>query len=197
VTTDSLRGSLPNHVYVVNTSTGTVETRISQAVVVGRIVDARGRDARVYSGDEEFETVSFDDVRADERAVTVEIVADTTIGNIQEGDHVSFYMGMLGAEDPHIFLEGLRSLDRVIVVLTLDETGANAGTYRPVLGNALLGEILNDRVTFDGLGDDASSFIGDLDTVPEVVGAVEKGDVRHVLKLGGPAEESEKAVPLR
>jgi hypothetical protein len=171
----TLSDNLPNQTYSVE---GAPPTPSSGGVVVGRVLEATPAYGFVSSGGETRDDpqtstpVGFDNPRAEWRIATVRISVQKSAGI--EGPPGEVVVGALVTavgEDAHRQVQGLSELGDVVVILDGERSYAWDPKVRVVArGGALLGDVdPAGFIGFPALGPENKVFVGQLDTVPELM----------------------------
>lgn len=182
--------ALPSTVVVAETVKGQVEHSFSDLVITGRIVGVRPGNAVHYENldrvgrpgvnDEAWREVDFYSSEAHERNVLVTVAVSKSSSQSQVKE-LEFRMGVPGGGDPEKFMASVRGIGESIILLEEREDGRNAGDLMPILRGAGIGELEPDGgISFPGLGEESTKFVGDLRTSDDVWNAT-SGSVR--LKL--------------
>lgn len=117
-----------------------------------------------------------------ERSVNVHVAVEEVIGNESVPSALSFRMGLLNANDPDLFLDGLRSLGHVAVALTMHPRQADL--LLPAEQGALIGRIDKPgRLTFPALAPAGDEFLAGITTVDEFRTTASEPDQTVVLVL--------------
>lgn len=176
-----LREALPNRTYTIP---GVTTFTHSDVALVGRVTAAAKGPAFAHTGEDDvIVPVDFDDPSAAERAVDVHVVVDESFGNIEVPRELTFRMGLIGAKDSDLFIDGLSSLGRIAVVLKARQD-RDGEALIPTEQGALIGQIDDaGRLSFPGLGDDKDDFIIGISTVDAFRAAASEPSRRVVLEL--------------
>jgi hypothetical protein len=152
----NLREALPNRTYTVP---GKATFTYSDVAIIGRITSAETGAAFAHAGDDVLVPVDFDDSSAAEHALDVGVAVDEWFGDGEPASKVSFRIGSLGSRDRELFLDGLRSLDRVAVTLQKRQDRDGKVLIATEQG-ALIGRIDGSRPLWcPGLGLEEHGFV--------------------------------------
>ncbi len=174
-----LSEALPNQTYILRTEQGVQTFKPSVGVVVGPITGVSRGEARMHTDEDEYEIVDFDDPRADERTALITVEVEEGFGFYSSGQQLVVRTGLHGAENPDSFVEGLRALGSVVIVLGQVADGPDKGTLYPAQMGTLLGQVSSEgRMTFPALEEDGANFLGGIRSV---------GDMREALAVSPPA----------
>lgn len=146
----------------------------SEVVVYGTVDSVEPGVGYIYTdseaGDEAKET-AFDDPAADARDVVVKVVITDAVGLGQQ-ETVDFRMGVLLNADPAQFMASLRGLGEVAALLDRMPDGARTGEYYPIMSGAGIARVeVDGSLVFEGLGKEAASFTGAIETAPNLMNA--------------------------
>lgn len=140
----------------------------ARAVVMGTVTAVEPGDAKIWGEEEDSVTYAADfyDPEVDERNVVVTVEAETVTtesGTSRPDQPVQIRIGVLGGAEPDQFMASLKSMGRVVGLLSELPDGPHKGEYYPSLGGAGLGLLTADgAVRFPGLGDREGEFVGQL-----------------------------------
>ncbi len=160
----SLAQALPNQTYS-DLDTGQTYS-ISDAVVLGTVIEARVAAAYSFAGDGiDYREVPAEDPEADWRMVSVTIAPERTWGEAPVSEPVVFQLPLNGAIPVKTGVASVGELGRVVVVLEGD---------RVVRNEQLLGTVDDEgRIAFVG-ATAMPDYADGLDTVAELASALEQ-----------------------
>lgn len=147
-----------------------VEEQFSNAVIAGQVVKVEPLRAKLWidAEEEKYEPADFDDPNASSREVSVTMKVTDALGVEETDGHFTFSIGVIGGgvDDPYAYMESLRGLGDVVVVLKRSEHGSDKGEYRPTMAAGLIGQIAEDgSLSFPALGEHEKEFVGGLGTL--------------------------------
>lgn len=167
---ENLADALPNSFYMLPGSQRAFPA--SDLVVSGTVEGTPTGVARRATGEDSYEPVEFDDPSADERAVDVTISVKEVLAGEWAEKSLTFRVGLVGADDPLLFLEGLASMGDIVAVLdrnTESDRSKDDAQFIPLMSGGLLGQVSEDgSFRFPGLGDREKAFMAGLDTANEL-----------------------------
>ena len=103
----SVTEALPNRTYTLPSK---ATFSYSDLAVIGHVTAAEKGPAFAHAGEDVVVLVSFDDPSAAERTAHVHVTVEEFFGKEPVPAELVFQMGLLNADNPSLFLDGLRSL---------------------------------------------------------------------------------------
>lgn len=130
---------------------------------IGHVTDAEKGPAFAHVGEDVLEPVGFDDPSAAERAAVVQLAVEECFGKEPVPSTLAFQMGLLNADDPALFMDGLRGLGRITIALIIRQ---RTGVLMPAEQGALIGRIDGRaRLTFPALAPEGEQFLAGITSV--------------------------------
>jgi hypothetical protein len=174
----SVTEALPNRTYTLPSK---ATFSYSDLAVIGHVTAAEKGPAFAHAGEDVVVPVSFDDPSAAERTAHVHVTVEEFFGKEPVPAELVFQMGLLNADNPGLFLDGLRSLGRIAVALTVHQ---RKRVLIPAEQGALIARIDGaDRLTFPALAPKGETFLAGVTNVAEFRTAAAEPPRTVVLKV--------------
>lgn len=164
-----LEDLVPNHEFTVQ---GESPQTLAEGIVFGSVQKAVPGAAYAAAADDTVDVeVPFSSSRAQWRVVVLTIKVDHGLGTFDGRNKVTVGAVIDGVLDPAVAIEGYKALGRVALVLNRPGKFAfDPELYSIRQSGALLGLVSDDgAIDFPALGAESADFVGDLDTVTDVV----------------------------
>ena len=174
----NVREALPNRTYTLPSKT---TFSYSDMAVIGHVTAADRGPAFAHAGEDVVVPVSFDDPAVAERTANVHVTVEEFFGKEPVPSLLVFQMGLMNADNPGLFLDGLRSLGRIAMALIVHE---RTGVLMPAEQGALIGRIDGaGRLTFPALAPEGEEFLAGITSVDKFRTAAAEPPERVLLKV--------------